>query len=82
MEGLVLKSSSLPWVPPRWGKCDCLHFQNSRGDLGTVCRVHKTCQTFERAMKIGSVVMSCIVKDEILGQILVAGRVFGVGSVS
>jgi len=42
--------------------------------------VHKICQTFERAMKIGSVVMSRIVKDEIFGQILVAGRAFGVGS--
>ena len=59
---------------------DCLHFQNSRCDLGAVCRVHKICQTFERAMKIGSVVMSRIVKDEIFGQILVAGRAFGVGS--
>ena len=33
-------------------------------------------------MKIGSVVMSRIVKDEIFGQILVAGRAFGIGSVS
>ncbi len=61
---------------------DSLHLEDRFGYFGAVCSMHEICHPLRRMLKVGSVVLSCIIKDEILGQLFVVGGVFCYGALS
>jgi hypothetical protein len=59
-----------------------LYLEDRFGNFGAVGGVHKICHPLERALKVGSVVLTCIIEDDILEQLFVAGGVFCCGVLS